>query len=110
MLVKTAIFGADPNWGRIVAAFAREEALLEGLDMKSIQVDILGHCVFKNATAQLSESELNTLAKTLKHSRHVEIVIKSVYDVDNGKLCNSAHFLGNDLSYDYVKINADYTT
>ena len=32
MLVKTAIFGNDPNWGRIVAAFAREEALLEGLN------------------------------------------------------------------------------
>jgi len=114
MLVKTAIFGSDPNWGRIVAAFAREEALLEGLEMKSIQVDILGHCVFKNATAQLSESELNILSKTLKHSRHVDIVIKSIDDGDvaeqTSSIRNSARFLGNDLSYDYVKINADYTT
>ena len=112
MLVKTAIFGNDPNWGRIVAAFAREEALLEGLDMSLIEVNLLDSCVFKNASAQIFGEDLDKLAKRLKQARHVEITIgltknKSIIE---SKALNSAHFLGNDLSYDYVKINAEYTS
>ena len=124
MLVKTAIFGNDPNWGRIVAAFAREEALLEGLDMSSIEVNLLGSCVFKNASAQLFGEDLNTLAKRLKQARHVEITISltkyssttknaEIQVMESSltkKAANSAHFLGNDLSYDYIKINAEYTS
>ncbi len=112
MLVKTAIFGNDPNWGRIVAAFAREEALLEGLNMSLIEVNLLDSCVFKNASAQLFGEDLDKLAKRLKQARHVEIVIsltKNKSTIEN-KALNSAHFLGNDLSYDYVKINAEYTS
>ena len=112
MLVKTAIFGNDPNWGRIVAAFAREEALLEGLDMSLIEVNLLDNCVFKNASAQIFGEDLDKLAKRLKQARHVEIVIslaKNKLSVES-KALNSAHFLGNDLSYDYVKINAEYTS
>ncbi len=112
MLVKTAIFGNDPNWGRIVAAFAREEALLEGLDMSLIEVNLLDSCVFKNASAQIFGEDLDRLAKRLKQARHVEIVIsltKNKSTIEN-KALNSAHFLGNDLSYDYVKINAEYTS
>ncbi|MFM7457577.1 MAG: bifunctional ornithine acetyltransferase/N-acetylglutamate synthase [bacterium] len=121
MLVKTAIFGNDPNWGRIVAAFAREEALLEGLDMSLIEVNLLDSCVFKNASAQLFGEDLDKLAKRLKQARHVEITIglnKSQLTVNNkettpslaDEVLNSSHFLGNDLSYDYVKINAEYTS
>jgi glutamate N-acetyltransferase/amino-acid N-acetyltransferase len=124
MLVKTAIFGNDPNWGRIVAAFAREEALLEGLNMGLIEVNLLDSCVFKNASAQLFGEDLDKLAKRLKQARHVEITIgltknkSSIENLENKftevprseKVLNSAHFLGNDLSYDYVKINAEYTS
>jgi glutamate N-acetyltransferase/amino-acid N-acetyltransferase len=112
MLVKTAIFGNDPNWGRIVAAFAREEALLEGLDMSLIEVNLLDSCVFKNASAQIFGEDLDKLAKRLKQARHVEITIgltKNKSTIES-KALNSAHFLGNDLSYDYVKINAEYTS
>ena len=112
MLVKTAIFGNDPNWGRIVAAFAREEALLEGLDISLIEVNLLDSCVFKNASAQIFGEDLDKLAKRLKQTRHVEITIgltKSKLTIES-KALNSAHFLGNDLSYDYVKINAEYTS
>lgn len=116
MLVKTAIFGCDPNWGRIVAAFAREETLLEGLDMSLIEVSILGQCIFKNASAQIFGEDLDKLAKRLKQTRHVEILIKLSEQsnlpselIANTQL-NSAQFLGNDLSYDYVKINAEYTS
>ena len=112
MLVKTAIFGNEPNWGRIVAAFAREEALLEGLDMSLIEVNLLDSCVFKNASAQIFGEDLDRLAKRLKQARHVEITIgltKNKSTIEN-KALNSAHFLGNDLSYDYVKINAEYTS
>jgi glutamate N-acetyltransferase/amino-acid N-acetyltransferase len=112
MLVKTAIFGNDPNWGRIVAAFAREEALLEGLDMSLIEVTLLDSCVFKNASAQIFGEDLDKLAKRLKQARHVEIVISLTKNKSTieSKALNSAHFLGNDLSYDYVKINAEYTS
>ncbi|MBU6196329.1 MAG: bifunctional ornithine acetyltransferase/N-acetylglutamate synthase [Cyanobacteria bacterium REEB446] len=112
MLVKTAIFGNDPNWGRIVAAFAREEALLEGLDMSLIEVNLLDSCVFKNASAQIFGADLDKLAKRLKQARHVEIVISLTKNKSTieSKALNSAHFLGNDLSYDYVKINAEYTS
>ena len=108
MLVKTAIFGNDPNWGRIVAAFAREEALLEGLDMSLIEVNLLDSCVFKNASAQIFGEDLDKLAKRLKQARHVEITIgltKSKSSIENlenkftevprsEKVLNSAHFLG----------------
>jgi glutamate N-acetyltransferase/amino-acid N-acetyltransferase len=112
MLVKTAIFGNDPNWGRIVAAFAREEALIEGLDMSLIEVNLLDSCVFKNASAQIFGEDLDKLAKRLKQARHVEIVISLTENKLSvgSKTLNSAHFLGNDLSYDYVKINAEYTS
>jgi glutamate N-acetyltransferase/amino-acid N-acetyltransferase len=112
MLVKTAIFGNDPNWGRIVAAFAREEALIEGLDMSLIEVNLLDSCVFKNASAQIFGEDLDKLAKRLKQARHVEITVgltKNKSTIES-KALNSAHFLGNDLSYDYVKINAEYTS
>jgi N-acetylglutamate synthase/N-acetylornithine aminotransferase len=92
--------------------------------MSLIEVNLLDSCVFKNASAQLFGEDLDKLAKRLKQARHVEITIgltknkSSIENVENKftevppseKVLNSAHFLGNDLSYDYVKINAEYTS
>lgn len=110
MLVKTAIFGSDPNWGRIIAAFAREEELLEGLQPESVELEILGMKIFSQGEDLLSEGELSELSKKMRQSKHIKIQI-SLHDsnTSNAKF-NSAQFLGNDLSYDYVKINAEYTT
>ena len=51
---------------------------------------------------------LNILSQKMKKSKYIRIEI-SVAGM-NSPETNSAHFLGNDLSYDYVKINAEYTT
>ena len=117
MLVKTAIFGADPNWGRIVAAFAREEDLLAGLDIKYLEVYLLNQCVFKDSRAQLFGDDLDALSKLMKSSKHINIKIKmaesykALREKDSGLMAlASGRFLGNDLSYDYVKINAEYTS
>ncbi|NQY80979.1 MAG: bifunctional ornithine acetyltransferase/N-acetylglutamate synthase [Candidatus Caenarcaniphilales bacterium] len=110
MLVKTAIFGSDPNWGRIIAAFARDEELLEGFEAESAELKILDMKIFSQGEDLLSESELSELSQKMKKSKHIEIEI-SLPERNSGdaELC-SASFLGNDLSYDYVKINAEYTT
>lgn len=117
MLVKTAIFGSDPNWGRIVAAFAREEDLLvkektpeKRLGMEEIEVYLLDQCVFKNATAQLFGEDLDSLSKLMKSSRHINIRVQLADKPKTTEHLYSARFLGNDLSYDYVKINAEYTS
>ena len=123
MLVKTAIFGSDPNWGRILAAFAREGELLEGFKPELVELKILDITIFSNGEDLLDESELSELSKKMKKSKHIDIEISLA---DNGDLesdslskakaktseksLRSARFLGNDLSYDYVKINAEYTT
>lgn len=110
MLVKTAIHGSDPNWGRILAAFARDEELLDGLLAESIELKILNIKVFSQGEDLLSESELGELSKKMKKSKHIKIEISlPISSHIDSELC-SAQFLGNDLGYDYVKINAEYTT
>ena len=82
-LVKTALFGRDPNWGRIAqaagAALAGED--LEELGADSIDADELG--------AETEEAEIGL---RLRRGRH------------------RAHVWFSDLGYEYVRINAEYTT
>jgi len=97
-LVKTAIFGADPNWGRIIAAAGRS-----GADINPDKTDIYinEHCVTKNgAMTEISEKELH------KSFNQKDIEIKLELN------CGTADFeyYTCDLTYDYVKINASYTT
>ena len=103
-LVKTAIFGNDPNWGRIVAAAGRSGA---DLDPEKITLSI-------SAAGRPGEVFL------VKDGKIVEGVLEKAEDVmrseellirlDLGLGGASARAFGCDLSYDYVKINADYTT
>jgi len=82
-LVKTALFGRDPNWGRIAqaagAALAGEE--LEELGAENIDAAELG--------ADVEEAEIGLRLDRGEHSAHVWF---------------------SDLGYDYVKLNAEYTT
>jgi glutamate N-acetyltransferase/amino-acid N-acetyltransferase len=103
-LVKTAIFGNDPNWGRIVAAAGRSGA---NIDPEKITLSI-------SAVGKDKEVFL------VKEGRIVDGVLEEAEDVmgseellislDLGLGDASARAFGCDLSYDYVKINADYTT
>ncbi|MDO9595629.1 MAG: bifunctional glutamate N-acetyltransferase/amino-acid acetyltransferase ArgJ [Lutibacter sp.] len=101
-LVKTAMFGRDPNWGRIISAagnaglpFNYEEIdLYIGSDKKTIKVLEQGTPL---------EFDTNYIKKLLRES-HLKIVL----DLHNGKA--KAKGWGTDLTTDYVMFNSVYTT
>ncbi len=97
-LVKTAIHGGDPNWGRIVAALGRSGATFT---LDRCRVAIGGLVVFDRGAPDSVDPERIRVA--LSH-RRLDIVI------DLGAGDGSGHAWGCDLSADYVRINADYTT
>jgi glutamate N-acetyltransferase/amino-acid N-acetyltransferase len=98
-LVKTAIFGADPNWGRIVSAAGyagvpfREEEL-------SLQIN--GVRVYENGMPVPFDVEL--LSQSLKSQRNVALRL----DLSSGT--SAVRFWTCDLTADYIRLNADYTT
>ncbi|MDR0900416.1 MAG: bifunctional ornithine acetyltransferase/N-acetylglutamate synthase [Methanobrevibacter sp.] len=114
-LVKSAIFGGDPNWGRIVAAIG-----YSGIDFDpnkvSIAISANDGNDKKERTAEIAELVKNgniladenspNLKKAEKLMQNKEITI--LVDLNQGN--SSAISYGCDLTYDYVKINAEYTT
>ena len=98
MLVKSAVFGSDPNWGRIAMAAGRA-----GIKFDAQQLNIqLGEFVLmQQGTPQPFDRE------AASHYLHQDPVIIRV-GVGNG--AGEGKAWGCDLSYDYVKINAEYTT
>jgi glutamate N-acetyltransferase/amino-acid N-acetyltransferase len=97
-LVKTAIHGADPNWGRIVAAVGRSGAEFV-VDRCSVAVG--GEVVFLNGAP--ASADLEVIRRSFRGHR-VDL------DVDLGAGVSEGHAWGCDLSPEYVHINADYTT
>lgn len=105
-LVKTAIFGSDPNYGRILCAVGYSGAemvpekinLAMGANGTMIPIYEQGEPLIQ--TCGIGEGPLKELLKKK------EIVIT----VDIGLGNSSAEAWGCDLSYEYVKINAEYTT
>ena len=97
-LVKTAIFGEDPNWGRILAAVG-----YAGVDVPVDNVDImLGGLAVMLASSPVSFDDEEM--KDIMHEDEVTITV----DLHSGQEKGTAW--GYDLSYDYVKINALYHT
>ncbi|QNB47490.1 bifunctional glutamate N-acetyltransferase/amino-acid acetyltransferase ArgJ [Thermanaerosceptrum fracticalcis] len=97
-LVKTAIFGEDANWGRIICAVG-----YSGVDFNPDSVDVyLGNLPVARDGAGLTFDEEDA-RKILQEDK---IVIK--VDMKQGE--GQATAWGCDLSYDYVKINAAYRT
>lgn len=101
-LVKTAIYGKDPNWGRVVAAAGYSGA---EVDQNRISLKFSGNN--KEAvlvdSGKIIEGKLDEL-KSIMESKEILIEV----DIGLGK--KSATAWGCDLTYDYVKINAMYTT
>jgi len=97
-LLKSAVHGADPNWGRIVAVIGRSGARFEE---ESVRVALCGTEVF--AGGRPTECDLGRVAEAM---RGPEVTI----EVDLGAGSASATGWGCDLSADYVAINADYHT
>lgn len=97
-LVKTAIFGEDPNWGRILAAVG-----YAGVDVPVDNVDIM----IGGLPVMLASSPVTFDDEEMKDIMHEDEVIITV-DLHSGQEKGTAW--GCDLSYDYVKINALYHT
>jgi acetylglutamate kinase len=99
-LVKSGIFGGDPSWGRILAALgARIGARSFAIDPSGVTLDVQGTRVYANGgPVGFDKEELST------RMRHAEIHVR----LDLGKGGERARALGCDLTYDYVKINAEY--
>ena len=97
-LVKTAIYGTDPNWGRIVTAIGYSGIAVEP---NALVVAIGPYKVFENGLpCPIVEEEV-------KEYLEMETV-KILVELNQGK--DSATAWGCDLTYDYVKINASYRT
>ncbi len=99
LLVKTALFGADPNWGRILAAVGYSGILFSPED---VTISISGHRVVERGMESEGFSE-NALHALLKE-REIGIDIR----IGGGPGTFSVYT--SDLSYDYVKINSEYRT
>jgi acetylglutamate kinase len=101
-LVKAAVFGADPNWGRILATVgARAGARAWPVDPFKARVVLQGVPVF--ARGAPAEFDREALRGRMRESRIDILVELAAGD-------SRATAWGCDLSYDYVKINADYTS
>lgn len=100
-LVQTAIFGMDPNWGRIVAAAGRSGVIFDP-DKLDLYFGFTNRmCILKNG--QPANFNQKALKKYMKNS-----FIKILLDLNSGK--SSAVGWGTDLSYEYIRINAEYST
>jgi len=100
-LVKAAFFGSDPNWGRVLATVgARAGSQGWNVDFAKASVSLQGVPVFRGEPVEFDVPALR--AKL----RGPEVKV----DVALGGGSGSATAWGCDLSYDYVKINADYTS
>ncbi|QLH75460.1 MAG: bifunctional ornithine acetyltransferase/N-acetylglutamate synthase [Methanomassiliicoccales archaeon] len=105
-LVKTAIFGADPNFGRILAALGNSGAAFQ-LDQVKLDIsdDSTTVTLFEKGSPTMvpgSQSELD--------ARKILSGKKIIIDLYLGVGHSFGEAWGCDLTYDYIKINADYTT
>lgn len=101
-LVKAAIFGADPNWGRVLATVgARAGSQHYPIDPHQSTVTIQGMTVFKDG-----EPTLGDPPALRAKMRAPEVRIEVELAAGSG----TATAWGCDLGYDYVKLNADYSS
>lgn len=98
-LVKTAVFGADANWGRIVAAVGRSGI---PVDPAKIELSFAGEKVLRRGMRIDPEAERRAAPKIRKEAYGIEVAL--------GLGKGSHHLYFSDLNHDYVRINAGYRT
>lgn len=98
-LVKTALFGQDPNWGRIIAAVG-----YAGIPFNpdKVQISLNGSILFNNG--EPANGALQSTLRKKMRGKNIFIVIDLKSGIHSGEVYTC------DLSYDYVRINAEYTT
>ncbi len=99
-LVKTALFASDPNWGRLLMAIGRARVPEFNVDL--VTVSLNGVLIAENGGRAASYTEQQGVAAMAP----VDITIK----VGLGRGQAQATVWTSDLSYDYVRINAEYRT
>ncbi|MBD2577440.1 bifunctional ornithine acetyltransferase/N-acetylglutamate synthase [Oscillatoria sp. FACHB-1406] len=115
-LLKSAIFGRDPNWGRIAAAAGRAGVDFEQENLRVRMGDFLlmengqplpfDRAAASNYLKEIAANSSEERNGEIQQRRDNPVVI--AIDLGNGSATGKAW--GCDLSYDYVKINAEYTT
>ncbi|MCP8900235.1 bifunctional glutamate N-acetyltransferase/amino-acid acetyltransferase ArgJ [Gilvimarinus xylanilyticus] len=99
-LIKTALFASDPNWGRIVAAIGY--AGVENLDDTAVRVHLNDVLIVENGGRAASYTEEQ--GQSVMNGERITI------HIDLGRGNCSELLWTTDLSYEYVRINADYRT
>jgi len=97
-LVKTAFFASDPNWGRILAAVGRAD--VEDLAIEGVEISLDDVCVARSGAVAREYTE----AAGRRVMGQPEIVLR----VDLNRGAGSFRVWTSDLSYEYVRINAEY--
>lgn len=97
-LVKTALFGRDPNWGRVLmaAGSAPYDGSYAEVDPELVSLSYNGSVVLERGAPQPTTPDVSGPACTI--------------DLRLGLGPGRASYLTSDLTYDYVRINAEYTT
>ena len=98
-LVKTAVHGADPSWGRVAMAIGKASTV-EEIDQSRVQIAFGAQEVYP---ARVDESGLDALAQYMRGD-----TVRICVDLHAGT--GSSTVWGCDLTDGYVRINADYTT
>ncbi|WP_269609265.1 bifunctional glutamate N-acetyltransferase/amino-acid acetyltransferase ArgJ [Prochlorococcus marinus] len=106
-LVKTAVHGLDPNWGRIIAALGRAGI---SFNFNDVQLWIGPYQIFSNGTPLEFDRQIvsNFMQARIKGKYLIDDLISIKLRIGRGR--GSATAWGCDLSDQYVRINADYTT
>lgn len=113
MLVKSAIYGRDPNWGRIAAAAGRAGV---PFDASNLAISLGGIAMMRHGQplpfdrAAANAYLVNQAAASSDPSGQQSLDHPVVIEVSIGHGSGRGVAWGCDLSYDYVKINAEYTT
>ena len=97
-LVKTALFGHDANWGRVLmaAGSAPHNGGYADIDPGRVSLSYNGSVVLRNGSPQDVEPDVSGPSCTI--------------ELELGLGSGRASYLTSDLSYEYVRINAEYTT
>ena len=99
-LVKTALHGCDPNWGRILAAAGRAGV---GVNPDHVSIRIGPAAIFVDGTPRMTAKVEARAAKIMKRPEYTIAV-----EVGGGR--GVGHYWTCDLGHEYVRINADYRT
>ena len=100
LLVKTALFGEDPNWGRIASTIGASGIACDDETLTIHYDDLL---IYSSEFRELDKVREDKAYKIMKQER-----FKVTCDIGLGDASYTSY--GCDLSYEYVKINAEYRT